>query len=367
MPKRDYYEVLGVPRDASEQDIKKAYRRLAMKHHPDRNPGDRAAEEKFKEASEAAEVLCDSQKRPLYDQFGHAGLEGMAGGGGPSRSPFSLFEEMFGDIFSAGGARSHGGARRGADLQYLLALDLAEAAKGATTQIKVPSLVECAECLGSGAKKGTSPSDCLQCAGTGVMTERQGFFALQRTCPRCGGEGKFISDPCPRCSGQGREREQKTLSVKVPPGVDTGDRIRLGGQGEAGIQGGPPGDLYVQMEVRPHPLFTREGADLACQLPISFTQAALGCEVKVPTLDGQVSLKIPAETQTGTHFRLRGKGVTQVRARGTGDLYVQVAVETPSHLTSKQKQLLRTLAESTTPKNTPNQSRWQEKVKKHHA
>lgn len=366
MAKRDYYEVLGVARDASEQAIKKAYRRLAMKHHPDRNPGDAAAEEKFKEASEAAEVLTDSQKRSLYDQFGHAGLEGMASAGASAGGFSSFFEDIFGDIFSAGGRRRAGGGGRGADLQYLLALSLEEAVRGCNSQIKVRSLAACAECQGSGAKKGSSPIGCQQCGGTGVITERQGFFALQQTCPRCGGQGKVIADPCARCRGQGRERQERTLSVKVPPGVDTGDRIRLGGQGEAGLAGGPSGDLYVQIEVRPHPLFDREGANLSCDLPVTFTQAALGCELKVPTLDGQVSLKIPPETQHGKLFRLRGKGVntSQVRGRGTGDLYCRILVETPVHLSAKQKALLRSLDEESAAKNAPQQSAWRAAVKK---
>ncbi|MDA0761346.1 MAG: molecular chaperone DnaJ, partial [Proteobacteria bacterium] len=272
MAKRDYYEVLGVDRGAGEQDIKKAYRRLAMKYHPDRNEGDAAAEERFKEASEAAEVLLDAQKRSTYDQFGHAAFEGGQSGGhggfGSGGSFGSIFEDVFGDIFSGGRGQSQ--SHRGSDLKYILDISLEEAVRGTNPKIKIPTLVECMSCLGSGAKAGTKPIDCVQCSGSGQITARQGFFSLQQTCPRCRGQGKIISDPCPPCRGQGRVEEKKTLSVKVPPGVDTGDRIRLSGQGEAGIHGGPAGDLYVQMNVREHPIFTRDGADLYCEVPISF-------------------------------------------------------------------------------------------------
>lgn len=373
MAKRDYYEVLGVGRDASDAEIKKAYRRLAMKYHPDRNPDDADAEEKFKEASEAAEVLTDSEKRGTYDQFGHAAFEGggpggfggFGGGGGGSFS--SIFEDVFGDIFGgAGGGRGRGGANRGADLRYVLTLDLEEAVRGCNPKIKVPTLVECVECHGSGAKPGSSPTICQQCGGSGQITARQGIFSIQQTCPQCGGRGKVITDPCVRCHGQGRIQEQKTLSVKVPAGVDTGDRIRLSGQGEAGTLGGPPGDLYVQVEVRDHPIFERDGEHLFCQVPISFVDAALGGELEVPTLDGRVNLKIPAETQTGKQFRLRGKGVnvSQVRGGGTGDLYCRIVVETPVNLSSKQKKLLEEFASQTSEKQRPRQTSWFEGVKK---
>ncbi len=371
MAKRDYYEVLGVERDASEQAIKKAYRRLAMKFHPDRNPDDADAESKFKEASEAAEVLLDSEKRQAYDQFGHSAVDGSAGGGfggfgGAGGSFSSIFEDVFGDIFGgAGGGGRRGGPSRGADLRYVLTLDLEEAVRGCNPKIKVPTLVECMECLGSGAEKGTTATDCIQCGGMGQISARQGIFSIQQTCPRCRGQGKIITDPCNNCNGQGRVQEQKTLSVKVPPGVDTGDRIRLAGQGEAGSMGGPSGDLYVQIEVRDHDIFTRHGEHLYCDVPVSFVDAALGGELEVPTLDGRVNLKIPSETQTGKQFRLRGKGVnvTQVRGGGTGDLYCRVIVETPVNLTGKQKDLLREFASQTNEKQRPQQTGWFDRVK----
>lgn len=366
MAKRDYYEVLGVSRDSSEQKIKKSYRRLAMKHHPDRNPDDASAEEKFKEASEAAEVLLNSEKRSAYDQFGHAAVDGSAGGGGFANtgSFSSIFEDVFGDIFS-GGRGGHNQVHRGSDLKYVLNLNLEEAVKGANPRIKIPTLVECSECTGSGAKKGTFPMDCVQCGGMGQITARQGFFSVQQTCPRCRGRGKVISDPCGNCHGQGRVEEQKTLSVKVPPGVDTGDRIRLAGQGEAGANGGPSGDLYVQINVREHSLFTREGENLYCEVPISFIDAALGGELEVPTLEGRVNLKIPSETQTGKLFRLRGKGVnvTQVRGGGIGDLYCRIVVETPVNLTKKQKGLLTEFAAEYSDKQSPRQASWLDGVK----
>ena len=374
MAKRDYYEVLGVGRDASEKDIKKAYRRLAMKYHPDRNTDDAGAEEKFKEASEAAEVLTDSEKRATYDQFGHAAFEGGGGaggfggfGGGGSGSFSSIFEDVFGDIFGgSGGGRRQAGPNRGADLRYVLTLDLEQAVKGCNPKIKVPTLVECMECLGSGAKKGSSPMDCVQCGGVGQVTARQGIFSIQQTCPRCRGQGKVISDPCESCHGQGRTQEQKTLSVKVPSGVDTGDRIRLAGQGEAGTRGGPSGDLYVQVEVREHDIFTRHSEHLYCEVPISFIDAALGGELEVPTLDGRVNLKIPPETQTGKRFRLRGKGVdvSQVRGGGIGDLYCDIVVETPVNLSDRQKDLLRQFAGESSEKNRPQQHSWFEGVKR---
>ncbi len=365
MAKRDYYEVLGVSRDASEQEIKKAYRRLAMKYHPDRNPDDSQSEEKFKEASEAAEVLTDAQKRSIYDQFGHTAVDGSAGSGFASTGSFSsIFEDVFGDIFS-GGRGGHRQVHRGADLKYVLNLDLEEAVKGANPKINIPTLVSCSECRGSGAKKGSSPLDCVQCGGMGQITARQGFFSIQQTCPRCRGKGKVISDPCSQCRGQGRVEEQKTLAVKIPPGVDTGDRIRLPGQGEAGANGGPAGDLYVQINVREHSIFTRDGEDLHCEVPISFVDAALGGELEVPTLEGRVNLKIPSETQTGKLFRLRGKGVnvTQVRGGGVGDLYCRIVVETPVNLTRKQKDLLREFAREYSARQSPRQASWLDGVK----
>ncbi|MEE4302303.1 MAG: molecular chaperone DnaJ [Pseudomonadales bacterium] len=346
MSKRDYYEVLGVAKDASEGDIKKAYRRLAMKYHPDRNPDDAEAEAKFKEASEAYEVLADPEKRGAYDRFGHAGVDPSAMGagfGGAGAGSFSdVFGDIFGDIFGAGGGRGGRGPRtqRGADLQYTLEVDLEQAVRGDEVTIRIPALVACETCDGSGAKPGTSPVTCTDCGGAGQVRVSQGFFTLQQTCPRCRGAGTMISDPCRSCGGRGVQEETKTLSVKVPPGVDTGDRIRLTGEGEISPGGGPPGDLYVQIAVREHPLFTREGRHLYCEVPISFPDAALGGELEVPTLDGRVKLKIPEETQSGRLFRLRGKGVRPVRGGEPGDLLCRVVVETPVKLTSEQKDLL---------------------------
>ncbi len=367
MAKRDYYEVLGVSRDASAQDIKKAYRRIAMKNHPDRNPDDSAAHEIFKEASEAAEVLTSEEKRRQYDQFGHAAFEGGAGAGGfgaGGGSFSSIFEDMFGDIFSGG--RGGGRSARGADLKYVLDLDLEEAVRGVEKEIKFATLVGCKECGGSGARKGTSPIDCVQCGGLGQVTGRQGFFQIQQTCPRCRGTGKIIADPCPACHGQGRVEQEKKLSVKIPAGVDSGDRIRLSGQGEAGPVGVVAGDLYVQVAVREHPIFTREGRDLYAEVPISFVDATLGGELEVPTLDGRVTLKIPEGTQTGRLFRLRGKGVntTQVRGGGTGDLYCRVTIETPVHLSARQKELLREFDGQSDDKQSPKRTTWFDGVKK---
>lgn len=344
MAKRDYYEVLGVERGASEAELKKAYRRLAMKHHPDRNPGDKAAEDSFKEANEAYEVLSDASKRQAYDQYGHAGVDPQMGAGAGAAYGNANFSDIFGDVFSdffAGGrGSSRGGAQRGSDLRYTLELDLEEAVRGTTVTIRVPTLVECKPCDGSGAKKGTAPVTCTTCGGIGQVRMQQGFFSVQQTCPRCHGSGKMISDPCGSCHGQGRVEEQKTLSVKVPPGVDTGDRIRLTGEGEAGTQGGPAGDLYVVVNVREHPIFQRDGKHLYCEVPISFADAALGGELEVPTLDGRVKLKIPEGTQTGKQFRLRGKGVAPVRGGAAGDLLCRVAVETPVNLGKRQRELL---------------------------
>lgn len=347
MSKQDYYEVLGVGRDASDADIKKAYRRLAMKYHPDRNPDDAEAEAKFKVASEAYEVLADAEKRGAYDRFGHAGVDpqGMGGGfGGGGASSFSdIFSDVFGDIFGGGGGGGggrSGRSQRGADLQYTLELDLEQAVRGDEVQIRIPTLVECDVCHGSGAEPGTSPTTCPDCGGTGQVRVSQGFFTLQQTCPRCRGRGQIITDPCRSCSGRGYHDDTKTLSVKVPPGVDTGDRIRLSGEGEVQPGGGSPGDLYVQIAVREHPIFTREGRHLYCEVPIAFPEAALGGELEVPTLDGRVKLRIPEETQTGRLFRMRGKGVRPVRGGEAGDLLCRVVVETPVKLTSKQKDLL---------------------------
>jgi len=363
MAKRDYYEVLGISKDASAAELKKAYRRVAMKHHPDRNPGDKAAEDKFKEASEAYEVLSDPQKRAAYDQFGHAGVDQNAGmGGAGGAGGFGNFSDIFGDVFGdifGGGRGGRGGPSRGADLRYNLQLSLEEAVRGTSVEIKVPTLVACDTCDGSGAKKGTSPKTCTTCGGMGQVRMQQGFFSVQQPCPSCQGKGTLITDPCGSCGGQGRMEETKKLSVKVPAGVDTGDRIRLSGEGEAGAAGGPAGDLYVEVHVKPHEIFQRDGRDLYCEVPVSFIDAALGGELEVPTLDGRVKLKVPPETQTGKLFRLRGKGVTPVRGGPRGDLMCRVVVETPVNLTNKQKDLLRefqgTMKGS---KNSPRQSSW---------
>ena len=339
MAKRDYYDVLEVERGAGDDALKKAYRRLAMKYHPDRNPDDARAEESFKEAKEAYEVLSDPRKRAAYDQFGHDGVnpEGL-GAGGFSGGFRDIFEDVFGDIFGArgGGARAY----RGADLRYPLELDLERAVAGDTVTIQVPTAVACEACGGSGARPGARAESCETCGGNGQVRMQQGFFSLQQTCPRCKGAGTVIAEPCGTCRGAGRVRDRKTLSVKIPPGVDTGDRIRLGGEGERGSGAGPPGDLYVEIAVRDHPIFERHGSDLACEAPISFATATLGGEVHVPTLDGAVKLRVPEGTQTGAHFRLRGKGVKSVRGGSVGDLLCRVVVETPVKLTSRQKDLL---------------------------
>ncbi|GGB68169.1 molecular chaperone DnaJ [Shewanella inventionis] len=342
MSKRDYYEVLGVSRDTSEREIKKAYKRLAMKYHPDRNPGDKAAEASFKEIKEAYEILTDSDKKAAYDQFGHAGVDPNRGGHGGGHGDFGdIFGDVFGDIFGGGRRGGQRQAARGSDLRYNLELSLEEAVRGLTKELRIPTLAACDLCDGSGAKKGSSATTCGTCHGQGQVQMRQGFFAVQQACPTCHGRGKIIKDPCGKCHGEGRVEKSKTLSVKIPAGVDTGDRIRLSGEGEAGEFGAPPGDLYVQVSVREHAIFTRDANNLYCEVPISFSKAALGGEIEVPTLDGKVSLKIPAETQTGRMFRLRGKGVKSVRSHAVGDLLCKVVMETPVNLNDKQKELLR--------------------------
>ena len=354
MAKRDYYKVLDVPKTATEAEIKKAYRRLAMKFHPDRNPNDKESEELFKEAKEACEVLTDPHKRAAYDQYGHAGVEAASRAGGSARGggfgPGDAFSDIFGDVFGDIFGSSRRGGRsqvfRGADLRYELELELAEAVFGHTVEIEVPKLVECDVCHGSGAAKGSTPAACDTCGGSGQIRISQGFFQLQQTCPRCRGMGTIIKNPCDTCLGQGRIRRTRKLSVKVPPGVDTGDRIRLGGEGEAGRNGGPPGDLYVEVHVREHSIFERDGEHLSCEVPVSFATAALGGTVEVPTLDGNVTLKIPAETQSGRMFRLRDKGVKPVRGGARGDLFCRVVVETPVHLSAEQRELVRKLDES---------------------
>jgi len=358
MAKRDYYTVLGLNRDASEEDVKKAYRKLAMKFHPDRNPDDKTTEEKFKEAKEAYEVLTDARKRAAYDQFGHAGVDpsvgfgaaGARGFGGPEG--FGGFADAFGDIFgeifgqSARGSRGNG-VFRGADLRYNLDLSLEEAARGADVKIRIPTMETCETCHGSGAKPGTEPKTCPTCHGRGEVRVSQGFFSIQQTCPTCHGTGKIVPDPCMTCHGAGRIKKHKTLSVKIPAGVDQDDRIRLKDEGEGGTNGGPSGDLYVVINLKRHPMFQREGADLHCEMPISFATAALGGEIDIPTLDGHAKIKIPPETQTGQVFRLRNKGIRPVRGSVQGDLYCHLAVETPVRLTARQKELLRELEAST--------------------
>ncbi|KKO48420.1 molecular chaperone DnaJ [Arsukibacterium sp. MJ3] len=351
MSKRDYYEVLGVAKGADDKDIKKAYKRLAMKFHPDRTQGDKGMEEKFKEVQEAYEVLSDEQKRAAYDRFGHAGVDpnrgGGGGAGGAGAGDFGdIFGDVFGDIFGGNGRGGQSRAQRGSDLRYNLELHLEEAVKGKSVDIKVPTYVSCDSCDGSGAKKGTSAKSCNTCRGAGQVTMRQGFFAVQQTCPTCNGRGKIIPEPCSKCHGEGRVEKTKTLSVKIPAGVDTGDRIRLTGEGEAGMHGAPAGDLYVQVNVKAHAIFQRDGNNLYCDVPLSFATAALGGEIAVPTLDGRIKLKIPAETQTEKMFRLRGKGVQSVRGGGVGDLVCKVVIETPVNLSDKQKELLRQLDDS---------------------
>ena len=340
MSKRDYYEVLGVARNVGDEELKKAYRRAAMKHHPDRNPGDKAAEAAFKECKEAYEVLSDGGKRRMYDQHGHAAFEhGMGGGNaGPGfHDVGDIFGDIFGNIFGGGGGRQ--APRRGADVGYVMELDLEEAVAGVEKRIEIPTLASCDPCKGSGSVDGKVDT-CTTCHGRGQVRMQRGPFAMQAPCPHCGGAGKTIANPCKHCDGAGRVEEEKTLSVKIPAGVDNGDRIRLAGEGEAGPAGSPAGDLYVEVRVRPHAIFARDGDDLHCEVPIRISQAALGDTVRVPTLKGEAEIRIPAETQTGKLFRLRGKGVKSVRSRSEGDLYCRVVVETPVNLTPEQRELL---------------------------
>jgi molecular chaperone DnaJ len=369
MAKRDFYQVLGVARNATEDAIKKAYRRLAMKYHPDRNPNDKEAEERFKEAKEAYEVLADAQKRAAYDQYGRAGLDAARGAGqgfSPSDAFGDIFGDMFGDIFGGGRRGGRSAVYRGADLRYELSLDLEQAVFGTTQEIDYQTVRECSECGGSGAARGHAPVTCETCQGSGQVRITQGIFAVQQTCPRCKGRGTIITDPCPKCAGQGRTRTTKRLSVKVPPGVDTGDRIRLAGEGESGRNGGPPGDLYVEIAVREHPIFERDGAHLSCEVPVSFVTAALGGSVEVPTLEGQAAIKVPAGTQSGRVFRLRDKGIRPVRGGATGDLFCRVVVETPVELNAEQKDLLRKFEgalASDGKRHNPRQRSWLEGVR----
>jgi molecular chaperone DnaJ len=372
MAKRDYYEVLGVPKNASEDEIKKAYRKLAMKYHPDRNQGDAEAEVKFKEAKEAYEMLSDAEKRGAYDQFGHAGVDPNMRGGAGGAQGFGGFADAFGDIFGdifGQARRQQGGGRqvfRGNDLSYAMEVTLQEAAEGKDAQIRIPSWDECDTCHGSGAKPGTSAKTCSTCHGSGSVQMRQGFFSVQQTCPHCRGAGKIIPDPCTACHGQGKIKQQKTLEVKIPAGIDSGMRIRSTGNGEPGTNGGPPGDLYIEIRIKKHDIFERDGDDLHCAVPISFTTAALGGEIHVPTLQGEAAIDLPEGTQTGKQFRLRGKGIKGVRSSFPGDLYCHITVETPVKLTEHQRKLLKELDESLKKggaKHSPNEGGWAEKLR----
>ncbi|MEY2777421.1 MAG: chaperone protein DnaJ [Pseudomonadota bacterium] len=372
MSKRDYYEVLGVAKNASDDELKKAYRKLAMKYHPDRNPGDAASEEKFKEAKEAYEMLTDPEKRAAYDRFGHAGVDPNAGGGpGGGFGNFSdAFGDIFGDIFGAAGGRGGGGGRsnvyRGSDLRYSMEITLEQAASGFTTEIKVPSWETCDTCDGSGAKPGTKAETCKTCGGQGQVRMQQGFFSIQQTCPTCRGTGKTIPNPCTACDGVGRIRKQKTLEVKIPAGIDDGMRIRSSGNGEPGLNGGPSGDLYVEVSIKPHRVFQREGDDLHCEVPVSFARAALGGSIDVPTLNGKASFDLPEGTQTGKTFRLRGKGIRNVRSSVAGDLYCHVVVETPVKLNDRQRKILEDFEASLEEggdRHSPQSKSWMEKVR----
>ncbi len=369
MAKHDYYEVLGVNRDASDEEIKKAYRKLAMKWHPDRNPENPKAEERFKEAKEAYEILTDAQKRSTYDQFGHAGVDPAAAAGAGAGAGFQgfgdIFSDIFGDIFG-GGRAGRSNVFRGADLRYNLEVPLEQAARGFETKIRIPTLAECATCHGSGAKPGTQPQTCTTCRGSGQVRISQGPFSIAQTCPRCHGSGRMVANPCPACAGAGRVKHQKTLSVRIPAGVDEGDRVRLSGEGESGVNGGPPGDLYVQVHLRPHPVFQRDHDDLHCEMPVSFATAALGGDIEIPTLDGSARIKVPAETQTGKTFRLRGKGIKGVRSQAAGDLFCHVVIETPVSLTERQRELLRefeAISQHDPARHNPRSKGWFDKVR----
>jgi molecular chaperone DnaJ len=373
MAKRDFYEILGLAKNASDEDIKKAYRKLAMKHHPDRNPDSKGAEDKFKEAKEAYEMLSDPQKREAYDRYGHAGVDpnmGGAGFGGAGGAGFAdAFGDIFGDIFGGGGRGGRAGGPqvyRGADLRYNLEISLEQAAHGFDTTIRVPSWDGCEVCHGSGAKPGTSPTACPTCGGHGQVRMQQGFFSIQQTCPKCHGTGKIIPEPCVSCGGAGRIKRTKTLEVKIPAGIDDGMRIRSTGNGEPGVNGGPPGDLYVEIHIKQHTVFQRDGDDLHCEMPISFAKAALGGEIEVPTLEGKVSFTIPEGTQSGKTFRLRSKGIKGVRSGYAGDLFCHVLVETPVKLTEKQKDMLREFELLTSEggaRHSPQTKSWKDKVK----
>ncbi|MEQ1537127.1 MAG: molecular chaperone DnaJ [Burkholderiaceae bacterium] len=376
MSKRDYYETLGVPKNASEEEIKKSYRKLAMKHHPDRNQGDTAkvAEEKFKEAKEAYEMLSDSQKRAAYDQHGFAGVDPNMRGGAGGGEGFGGFAEAFGDIFGdvfggrQQGGRGQGGRQvyRGGDLSYAMEVTLEEAAAGKDAQIRIPSWDDCTTCHGSGAKPGTKVVSCTTCHGHGQVQMRQGFFSVQQTCPTCKGNGKLIPEPCSACMGVGKTKTNKTLEVKIPAGIDDNMRIRSTGNGEPGTNGGPPGDLYIEIRLKKHDIFERDGDDLHCSVPISFTTAALGGEIDVPTLAGKAAIDIPDGTQAGKQFRLRGKGIKGVRSSYPGDLYCHISIETPVKLTEHQRKLLKEFDESLKKggsKHSPTSDSWADKLK----
>ncbi|MBQ0934748.1 molecular chaperone DnaJ [Ideonella paludis] len=373
MPKRDYYDVLGVPKNASEEEIKKSYRKLAMKYHPDRNQGDgaKAAEEKFKEAKEAYEMLSDAQKRAAYDQHGHAGVDPNAGGfrGGEGMGGFAdAFGDIFGDIFGGGGRRGGGGQQvyRGNDLSYAMEITLEEAANGKDTQIRIPSWENCDTCGGTGAKPGTKAKTCTTCNGSGTVHMRQGFFSVQQTCPHCQGTGKIIPEPCTSCNGAGRIKKQKTLEVKIPAGINEGMRIRSAGNGEPGTNGGPAGDLYIEIRIKQHDIFERDGDDLHCTVPISVVTASLGGTIEVPTLAGKVEIELPEGTQHGKTFRLRGKGIKGIRSSYPGDLYCHVTIEIPIKLTEHQRKLLKELDESLKKggdKHSPTAKSWTDRVK----
>ena len=369
MSKRDYYEVLGVAKSAADDELKKAYRKLAMKYHPDRNPGDKAAEESFKEISEAYEILSDAKKRAIYDQHGHEGLQrGGPGGGGFGGGGFSdIFGDVFADIFGGGQGGGRGGPRRGADLRYMMELTLEQAVFGVTETIKLPTWDDCGACNGYGSADGKKPRECPTCQGSGQVQVRQGFFVLQQTCPHCRGRGVSVTDPCKTCRGVGKTKRDKTLEVKIPAGVDTGDRIRLSGEGEPGDKGAQSGDLYVQINVKPHEFFERDGSDLYCTVPVSIVTASLGGELEVPTLKGKAQLKVPEGTQSGKAFKLRGMGVKSVRGGPQGDLICNLVVEVPVDLNRKQKELLRAFGEAVegdSGKHTPESASWLGKAKK---
>ena len=366
MAKRDYYEVLGVNRDCSEDDLKKSYRRLAMKWHPDRNPDNPKAEEHFKEAKEAYEMLSDASKRAAYDQFGHAGVDPHAGAGAAGMGGFGdIFSDIFGEIFGGGrGGRST--VFRGADLRYNLEISLEQAAHGFETKIRIPGVAVCDICKGSGARPGTQPATCPSCRGAGQVRVSQGPFSIAQTCPRCHGSGSVIPNPCSACTGSGRVKLQKTLAVKIPAGVDEGDRVRLTGEGEPGVNGGPAGDLYVEVHIKPHAVFQRDHDDLHCEMPISITSAALGGEIEIPTLDGSARIRVPAETQSGKTFRLKAKGIKGVRSQVPGDLFCHVVVETPVSLTERQRQLLRefdAISQQDSARHNPRAKGWLDKVR----